>query len=942
MISNDGNVKVIDFGICKIQDMINSATLFKLGTSGYSAPEVHLHSENATEKSDIYSIGAVIYYLVTGKEPPLPAQFQEVLDKTYGIDIDLKPIIKKMVAENPEERYSNIYDLRVDFGKVFVRFLGIHKVAIFTADYEKIQKLRAQRLIPKGIGLKEVVNNNLPDNFADLYGFKKEDKENDIYTFLGFNYTMDCIFNCQLNVFQVIDFQKIVPYHADGLKKRYAKIVASVAFVDERIAHRQSINDSLEIRNIIEDYYNEYISKNNVDLEYRKHYGIWRELLVLVKENIQNNIVRLSYDYYKKDRDNIIFTLSKGVFLDEDKLDKEQAFAYEKSSRTSKDKIKPVTIGYYENDSYEKGHVVLTLKLRGTLKVKLPSRGAICLDYQKDLINVERQLEALDILEREDYSCTFNLKRILAGVEEPKNIILESDFVPFNKNLDFPQRTAVRKALNSDSITIIQGPPGTGKTKVIIEIIRQILRQNRLNPDLEKKKILLVSQSHPAVDKMLEDLIEVCGDNLSLVRIGRDNKLNKSIREKYGLVYVKDRWVQEVEKTCDKYSQCLLDELNITKESFDNYYIEMEKLKVENLNAEVNLELIHEFQKQTAGLKNERLRKILEIQKQWVDRISQCQEAELYNIKSTEIIAGTCTGFVSNKVIRDVDFDIVIIDEAAKATFPELAVSLNKAEKIIMVGDHMQLPPVLDTEIIRKNKDKINEKDLANGIFEYLYNNFPDSNRHRLTLQYRMHPRIGTLISHVFYGDEIQNGIDRTERVLSIKGYENIAIEWISTSMRGDGERREIVTGAKNKETYQNNLERNIIKEKLKELDESLEVKTSVAVITGYSAQRYLLSNMVKQQVYKNIEVDVDTVDAFQGSQKEIIIYSTVRSSENPYGIGFLKSEARLNVAFSRAKCLLIIVGDMDFLNNKNIRKNKFPEIINYIQQEDECRVINY
>ena len=133
-----------------------------------------------------------------------------------------------------------------------------------------------------------------------MYGFKKEDKENDIYTFLGFNYTMDCIFNCQLNVFQVIDFQKIVPYHADGLKKRYAKIVASVAFVDERIAHRQSINDSLEIRNIIEDYYNEYISKNNVDLEYRKHYGIWRELLVLVKENIQNNIVRLSYDYYKR------------------------------------------------------------------------------------------------------------------------------------------------------------------------------------------------------------------------------------------------------------------------------------------------------------------------------------------------------------------------------------------------------------------------------------------------------------------------------------------------------------------------------------------------------------------------------------------------------------------------------------------------------------------
>ena len=93
---------------------------------------------------------------------------RQVLDKTYGIDIDLKPIIKKMVAENPEERYSNIYDLRVDFGKVFVRFLGIHKVAIFTADYEKIQKLRAQRLIPKGIGLKEVVKDVYKRQFLDV------------------------------------------------------------------------------------------------------------------------------------------------------------------------------------------------------------------------------------------------------------------------------------------------------------------------------------------------------------------------------------------------------------------------------------------------------------------------------------------------------------------------------------------------------------------------------------------------------------------------------------------------------------------------------------------------------------------------------------------------------------------------------------------------------
>lgn len=97
---------------------------------------------------------------------------------------------------------------------------------------------------------------------------------------------------------------------------------------------------------------------------------------------------------------------------------------------------------------------------------------------------------------------------------------------------------------------------------------------------------------------------------------------------------------------------------------------------------------------------------------------------------------------------------------------------------------------------------------------------------------------------------------------------------------------------------------------------------------------------MVKQHSFKHIEVDVDTVDAFQGSQKDIILYSTVRSSGNKYGIGFLKSEARINVAFSRARCLLIIVGDMKFLDNYKIRGNKFPEIIKYITESEGCRII--
>ena len=100
----------------------------------------------------------------------------------------------------------------------------------------------------------------------------------------------------------------------------------------------------------------------------------------------------------------------------------------------------------------------------------MPASGFICLDYRKDKINVERQLDALNVLEKEDYQCSFNLKRIISGVEPPSVNVISKPIHMFNEKLDFPQRTAIKKALDADSIAIIQGPPGTGKTNVIIEI----------------------------------------------------------------------------------------------------------------------------------------------------------------------------------------------------------------------------------------------------------------------------------------------------------------------------------------------------------------------------------------------------------------------------------------------------------------------------------------
>lgn len=939
MLTDDAQVKLIDFGICKINDMINSATVYKLGTNAYSAPEVHQHSENATEKSDLYSLGAVIYYLFTGKKPPLAVQFQEVLDKTRGMDIDLKPIIKKLVKENPDDRYENIFELRREFSNLFMRFLDLDKVIIMTASYEHIKELRSYKLLPQSVNIKEASEIYMPNNFLDLYAFYQEDKETEIYIFLGFNFLAECIFDDEQSVFDVIKFKKIMPIERDRLKSRYAKIEGHIKFADKAYAHREIKNNNIEIKNMIIDYYVNYMSNNNVDHEYKSKYGVWRDLLELIKEDIEKNVVRLQYDSFEIKDSLLRFKLKKGVFVDEERLNKEQIFVFEKRIGNKKDKVKPVTVGSYENDIYEDGHVVLEVKKQNNYG--LPASGYICFDYRKDKINVERQLDALNILEKEDYYCSFNLKRIISGVEAPEVSVISKVLHMFNEELDLPQRTAIRKALSAESIAIIQGPPGTGKTNVIIEIILQILKDNKRNSDVEPKKVLLVSQSHPAVDKMLEDLIRESSERPDLLRIGRDEKLNEEIREEYSINDVKEHWYQNVRERCEDYAKKSLDEIEIQLEEFKEYFIKLEESKIENsVLSDEDKKYIENFKKKTKGVKSERIRKILEIQREWTDQLKQCDEVELYIIKSTVIIAGTCTGFVSNRIIRDIEFDYVIVDEAAKATFPELAVSLNRAHKIILVGDHQQLPPVLDTEVIKNNSDKLDEEMLAQGIFEKMYNMFPEENKHRLTIQYRMHPIIGTLISHVFYNDDIQNGVEAKDRELNIEGYENIAIEWISTSKYPENKRYEKELENNGKKSYQNYLERTIIENKLLELDKKLNKKTKIAVITGYGPQKYILQTMVRRHSFKYLEIDVDTVDAFQGSQKDIIIYSTVRSSANPYGIGFLKSEARINVAFSRARCLLIIVGDIKFLDNYKIRGNKFPEIIKYITASDGCRII--
>jgi len=757
-------------------------------------------------------------------------------------------------------------------------------------------------------------------------------------------YYFECYYDDNKQVFHISKVYKLQPYVRELVKRKAMFVNGDIRFVLS--GRRIPNNNNFELTISAKDSKKDYLSSSNVNNEYTKRFFAWHKLLDIMEIEYKKNVIRVNYDSFRIEDNFCIFSINEQDYylLDENKG--ELTFIYEE---TNGKRNKVIEIGSLKSIYIDNQKFYLKLNNINTgLKSKLPNKGIICEDYRRNLSLINREKKALNSFNNEDYVSPSNLKSIFSGIQSASFFNTPSGRVYFNKLLDGTQKKAVTKALNSQDIALIQGPPGTGKTNVIIEILRQILRMNNQG-QIFKQKILLVSQAHAAVDKMLEDLDQTSSDNIKVIRIGRDENLSDTVREKYAVDYAQSRWVNRIIENSNNFAQTLLSILKINKEEFDKYCEALIETKFSNNEDEKSYKsaksFITYFEEKYKALLETKDFKSLVIQKDWVNRIVGRMDVQQHFIKNAEIVSGTCTGVVSNYVINDMVFDYVIIDEAAKATFPELLISIIRAKKIIMVGDHKQLPPVLDEELIKNSKQTFIESNLDfntlyNSIFMKLFEHLPKENKQVLNTQYRMHPTIGTMISQLFYDNQILNGVSIEDRKHNIKQYMDLAIVWLDTSKSPDRFEENVST------TYRNLLEANIVKEQLKLINNSIEsTKYDVGVITPYSGQKNLIRNEIQQIAYNNINgnVVVNSVDAFQGGQKDIIIYSTVRSSDKHKNIGFLKSEERLNVAFSRAKRLLIIVGDAEFLSDTSINDNKFPLVLKYIKENPEhCRIIDY
>ncbi|HLP92133.1 MAG TPA: AAA domain-containing protein [Nostocaceae cyanobacterium] len=317
----------------------------------------------------------------------------------------------------------------------------------------------------------------------------------------------------------------------------------------------------------------------------------------------------------------------------------------------------------------------------------------------------------------------------------------------------------------------------------------------------------------------------------------------------------------------------------------------------------------------------------------WITKLQNPSERDRQDLRqiyldNANVVGITCVQAASRAFSEEFQsFDVVIIDEVSKCTPPELLIPALKGKKLVMVGDHRQLPPMLDTSTleevakeIRSTKEEL--QFLEESLFKSQFETADESIKQMLTTQYRMHPFIMGAINQ-FYEHKLECGLLEPD----IKRAHNLAgkiiqkhhhITWVNMPQKKEFFEESSGT------SFFNIQEIDVIESLCQEFEHiwSLQVangaaKKEIAVITFYGAQLRKIDERLQSELYPSLQIRTGTVDRFQGMERPVVIVSMVRNNSKGE-VGFAKKPERVNVAFSRAQELLVIVGCHDLFTCKS------------------------
>ncbi|XP_053576418.1 DNA-binding protein SMUBP-2 [Bombina bombina] len=495
-------------------------------------------------------------------------------------------------------------------------------------------------------------------------------------------------------------------------------------------------------------------------------------------------------------------------------------------------------------------------------------------------VTYKRNKKALLTLGQYHSGPASSLIEILFGSSEPSGTPLARPLEFYNPSLDESQKEAVEFSLCQRELSIIHGPPGTGKTTTIVEIILQAVKQGL--------KVLCCAPSNVAVDNLVERLAPY---KEKILRLGHPARLLESLQ-----YYSLDAALARSDN-----SQIVAD----IRKDIDQNFAKMRKLH-------------HKEEKGRFKSEIKALRKELKERE---------ETAMVETLKLANVILATNTGASPDgplKLLPDNYFDLIVIDECAQALEASCWISLLQAKKCILAGDHKQLPPTIISH-------KAAADGLALSLMERAVEKFGDSAVRMLTVQYRMHHLIMNWASQALYNGKLVAHSSVAQHLLkdlpgvALTEETSIPLLIIDTAHCG---LFEIVV--EDEQSKGNPGEVRLVDLHIQTLTNAGVKSCDIAVICPYNLQVDMLRQCLR---HRYADLEIKSVDGFQGREKEAVIFSFVRSNKKGE-VGFLAEDRRINVAVTRARRHVAIICDSYTISNHKFLK----DLVTYFSEHGEVR----
>jgi superfamily I DNA and/or RNA helicase len=471
-----------------------------------------------------------------------------------------------------------------------------------------------------------------------------------------------------------------------------------------------------------------------------------------------------------------------------------------------------------------------------------------------------------------------NLVKILTGGKKPG---FQTDIPHYTiPRLNASQQEAVNKILAANELAIVHGPPGTGKTTTLVQAIKALIKQDH-------KQILVVAPSNTAVDLLSEKLSD---EGLNVLRVGNPARVSEKL----------------MSLTLDSK----MAEHNSTKE--------IKKLKKQ---ANEFRDMAHKYKRSFGKAERDQRKALFDEARSIMKSVENTEQYIIDDILTkAQVITATLVG-ANHYTVRKLKYHTVVIDEAGQALEPACWIPVLKAQKVILAGDHCQLSPTVKSNEAGRNG-------LSTTLLEKCVALHPEAVI-LLEEQYRMNKMIMGYSSSIFYNDLLKAHASVADHVLFT---DDNPLAFVDTAGCGFDEKTE-GTSTTNPE------EAAFLFKHLTQLVTELvphyqpENFPTIAVISPYKQQIYLLKEQLLHspflQAYGS-KISVNTIDSFQGQERDIVYISMTRSNTESK-IGFLSDIRRMNVAMTRARKKLVVIGDSGTLSQLPF----YADFITYAEKRD-------